>query len=414
LKSHEIELVGDHPHIKVFKDKVSKGVMEKAITAPTSPDLSLGIIACNEADSIGASLESVFRQSLFCKLHERKLTCEILCMANGCTDDTAEIARKCFESRVKTHPFRDSFTCRVVDLVERGKLNAWNVFVHQLSETEAQWLFLMDGDIIIHQRDTLWNMLAILLDHTEAVMAVDRPLKNISLKARPSVLERISLATSAMTQANSAQVTGQLYCIRAAAARNIYLPRDLVACEDGFIKTVIATDFLTRPASSERIMVADEASHVFEAYLSGSDILKNQKRQMMGHTMVHVLVDKLLKGIDINQRKHLGQFLCDLERTDPTWLKRLINEHIRTTNHCWQLFPGLLLSRFRGLTHVQGIRRWVYFPVALIGFFVTLISSWQAFRALKRGCTNYWPDTKSLHLAQQMSSAEPPQTAFHT
>ena len=82
-----------------------------------------------------------------------------------------------------------------------------------------------------------------------------------------------------MTQASAAQVTGQLYCIRAAAARNIYLPRDLAACEDGFIKTLISADFLTRPASPARIMQADDASHVFEAYSSIGDILKNQKRR---------------------------------------------------------------------------------------------------------------------------------------
>lgn len=387
---------------------------EKAITAVISPDVSLGIIACNEADSIGASLESLFRQSLFSKLHERNLTCEILCLPNGCTDDTPDIARKCFDAQAKDHPFKNSFTCRLVNLVERGKLNAWNLFVHTLSGTQAQWLFLMDGDIVIHNHDTLWNMLAVLLDNPQAVMAVDRPLKDISLKAKPSVLERISLSTSAMTRAGTAQVTGQLYCIRATAARNIYLPRDLVACEDGFIKTVIATDFLTRPASTSRIMQADEASHVFEAYLSISDILKNQKRQMMGHTIAHVLVDKFLKRANFSQRAHLGQFIYDLEMTDPTWLKRLINEHIRITNHFWQLFPGLLCSRFRRLANQRGIRRVLYFPVALIGFFVTLISSWQAFRALKQGCTSYWPDTKSLHLAQHLPPAESVQPPLPT
>src|SRR5580698_7939321 len=100
--------------------------MEKANTAAISPDVSLGIIVCNEADSIGASLKSVFRQSLFTKLRERKLTCEILCLANGCTDDTSAIAGKCFSAQAEDHPFKDYFTCRLVNLEERGKLNAWN------------------------------------------------------------------------------------------------------------------------------------------------------------------------------------------------------------------------------------------------------------------------------------------------
>ncbi len=386
--------------------------MERANKPAISPDVSLGIIVCNEADSIGASLESLFRQSLFAKLQERNLTCEILCLANGCTDDTSSIAGKCFRDQAEDHPLKDYFTCRLVNLEERGKLNAWNVFVHKLSAPQAQMLFLMDGDIVINHRDTLWNMLVVLLDHPQAVIAVDLPLKDISFKAKPSILERISLATSAMTQASADQVTGQLYCIRATAARNIYLPKDLAACEDGFIKTVIATDFLTRPASPARIMRAQEASHVFEAYTSIGDILKNQKRQMIGQTIVHVLVDQYLKHVELSQRAHVGELLSELDRTDPTWLKRLIHEHIRRTNHCWQLFPGILGSRFRRLAHLRGMRRILYFPVALLGFFVTLIACWRAFRGLKQGCTAYWPDTKSLRLAQNLSPAKSPQTAL--
>jgi glycosyltransferase involved in cell wall biosynthesis len=395
-------------------DKALKGVIERMNTEGLAPDISVGIIAWNEADSIGACLESVFRQSLFSRLHERKLTCEIICLANGCTDNTADVAQRSFDAHCQDHPFKNAFTCRLLNLAERGKLNAWNVFVHKASAPQAQFLFLMDADILIRHPDTLWNMFAVLMDHPEAVIAVDRPLKDISFKANPSFLERISLATSAMTQSSAAQVTGQLFCIRAAAARNIYLPRDLAACEDGFIKTVICTDFLTRPASLARIMRADEASHVFEAYSSIGDILKNQKRQMIGQTIVHVLVDKYLKGLNPSQRAHFGELICDSERTDPTWLKRLIHEHIRMTKHCWQLFPGILQYRFRPLARMRGMRRALYLPVAITGFFVTLIACWRAFRALKQGCTAYWPDTKSLRLAQHLSPADPPQTALPT
>jgi glycosyltransferase involved in cell wall biosynthesis len=376
-------------------DKALKGVTEAINTEALAPNISVGIIAWNEADSIGACLESVFRQSLFSKLHGRKLTCEIICLANGCTDDTSDVAQRSFDAHGRNHPFKNSFTSRLVNLGERGKLNAWNVFVHKLSSPQAQFLCLMDADILVHHPDTLWNMVALLLHHPQAAIAVDRPLKDISFKAHPSVLERISLATSATTQARAAQVTGQLYLIRAVAARNIFMPKDLPACEDGFIKTVICTDFLTRPAFPARIMQADDASHVFEAYSSIGDILKNQKRQMIGQTIVHVLVDKYLQRVNLSQRPHLGEFISDLERTDPTWLKRLSHEHIRMTRHCWQLFPGILRSRFRPLARMRGIRRALYLPVALIGFFVTLISCWRAFRALKQGCTNYWPDSST-------------------
>jgi Glycosyl transferase family 2 len=207
-------------------DKALKGVTEGINTEALAPNISVGIIAWNEADSIGACLESVFRQSLFAKLHERKLTCEIICLANGCTDDTSIVAQRSFDAHASVHPFKNSFTYRLINLVERGKLNAWNVFVHKLSAPQARFLCLMDADILIHHPDTLWNMLAVLLQHPQAVIAVDRPLKDISFKAHPSVLERISLATSALTQARTAQVTGS-FTLSAQTPRGTFICRGI-------------------------------------------------------------------------------------------------------------------------------------------------------------------------------------------
>src|SRR2546422_4083093 len=41
------------------------------------PCISIGILAWNEAEAIGATLHSLFRQSLFAELNQRQLTCEI-------------------------------------------------------------------------------------------------------------------------------------------------------------------------------------------------------------------------------------------------------------------------------------------------------------------------------------------------
>ena len=61
---------------------------------------------------------------------------------------------------------------------------------------------------------------------------------------------------SEMTRAAHGQLCAQLYCIRAEVARNIYLPKDLAACEDGFIKALVCTDFLTHEVKPERVRLA--------------------------------------------------------------------------------------------------------------------------------------------------------------
>jgi predicted O-methyltransferase YrrM/glycosyltransferase involved in cell wall biosynthesis len=359
------------------------------LPAPT-PRVSIGILAWNEEEAIEAMLRSLFEQSLFAELERRNLICEVLCVANGCTDHTAEAAAKVFVAQRSNHPSREAFSCQVVNIRERGKSNAWNQYVHSHSARAARFLFLMDGDIVLQHPDTLWNMYAALCAHPEASIAVDQPIKDVALKPDKTLRDRLSLATSRMTQTGSAQLTGQLYCIRAEVARKIYLPRDLLV-EDGFIKAVVCTDFLTRPSSPERIVRAAQASHVFQAYRSARDILKNQNRQMMAQTITHLLVDRYLNNLPSAVKADLAQFVEEKDRTDPLWLKRLIGDHVRRTRHFWRLFPGILNFRFQRLGQLRGVDRLRHLPAATVGFCVTLISCWAARRALRAGYIDYWP-----------------------
>jgi hypothetical protein len=200
-----------------------------------------------------------------------------------------------------------------------------------------------------------------------------------------------------MTQAGTAQLTGQLYCIRTHVARKIVLPRDLLV-EDGFIKTVVCTDFLRRPSSASRIVRAENASHIFQAYASVRDILKNQKRQMIGQTITHVLVDNYLAQLPDTAKTHLSRFVQKKEAAEPLWLKQLIAEHVRATRYSWELFPGALRFRFKRLARLS-VAQWLrHLPATVAGFVVTLLACRAARRCLMNGYLDYWPDTKSRGL----------------
>jgi hypothetical protein len=357
--------------------------------------VSIGIIAWNEERNIGRTLESLFQQSLFQRLSSRNLRCEILCLANGCTDRTREIATRIFEAQSQAHSFRRAFVCRVLDIRERGKNNTWNQFVHSHSAPEAQLLILMDADILIDGPNTLANMAATLEEQVSACVATDRPCKKIVSKRKRSFMERLSLMASQMTQAGEAQLCGQLYCIRSEVARRIYLPKDLAACEDGFIKAIVCTDFLTTQLVPGRILLACEASHTFEAYTSIRAILKNQKRQMIGQAIVHILVDDYLKTLSLSERLDLARTLQEKDKTDPFWLKRLIGEHLRRTRFFWRLIPGIAGLRFKRLARLRGVRRVACVPAALAGFLVSMVSCFRARTFLMEGQTQYWPHAKS-------------------
>jgi glycosyltransferase involved in cell wall biosynthesis len=378
----------------------SSTVTENRIDSAT---VAIGIVAWNEEVGIAATLQSLFEQSLFADLARRGWRCEIYCLANGCTDRTASVAKSIFDTQMREHPQRDAFRAHVVELSERGKINAWNQFVHSLSPGKAQFLFLMDSDILIHRAETLSAMLRALESDPQAHIAVDRPCKDLFFKSRRSLWDRLSLAASRLTASADAQLCGQLYCIRAGIARNIYLPKDLAACEDGFIKTLVCTDFLTRPAAPQRIRVAEDAAHTFEAYASPSAIVKNQKRQIIGQTIVHILVDGYLKGRPLSERSRLAETLQEKDRNDPAWLKRLIHEHLQQTRFWWRLYPGMGCQGFKRLKRLKLRERLFCFPAAIAGSSLSLVSGLLAFGSLKAGCTNYWPQAQRQGLERATS-----------
>jgi len=284
----------------------------------------------------------------------------------------------------------------VIELREKGKINAWNRFVHEFSAKSAQYLFLADADIVLHAPGTLWNMYCALENDSKASIATDRPIKDVALCRRKGLLTWISLGASRMTQAADAQLCGQLYCIKATVARNIYLPADLAACEDGFIKSLACTYFLTRPLSANRVIMAPAASHVFEAYRSPRQILNNQKRQMIGQTIVHLLVDRHLRELPLEQKLNLAETLRARDATDPDWLKRIIADHMNSIRFPWQLIPGIVAFRFHALSKLKPLARLFHLPIAIGGFLLSMIACVRAFRALRSGSFNYWPGKGQL------------------
>lgn len=351
---------------------------------------SFGILAWNEEGAIATFLESLLRQSIFAKLASRNQVCEIVCVANGCTDKTVEVAERLLDHAAHGHPYRSVFKYKVVDLSEAGKGNAWNKFVHEISNREAQYLYLADADIVFKSEDTLFQMLRLLEGNPSVNISTDAPIKNIAFKKKKSLIEKISLATTGMTETIPGALCAQLYCVRASVGRNLYWPKDLTANDDGFFKAAVCTDFFSKPSNSGRIVPAPGAAHIYEAYVGIPEILNNQKRQMIGQTAVYVLVEHL-KELSVEERLDLANTLLRLEKSDPQWLRKKINAHLSRARFFWRIFPDVLTFRFRRWSRMKGPRKIAHLPAALAGFCVTLLAAFRAFQTLRSGQTQYWP-----------------------
>jgi glycosyltransferase involved in cell wall biosynthesis len=386
----------------------------QAWNAPgVDPAVSIAIFAWNEEATIHHTLNSLFRQSIFEDLSRRGLWCEIICVVNGCSDGTPAAAERVFSIERASHPFANTFKARVENLCERGKLNAWNQFVHRLSSRGAAFLVMMDADIIMHEARTIENMARTLEENPTANISTDLPRKDIHFKEKKSLRERLSLVEAKITATAAAQLCGQLYCIRSEIARRIYLPKDLAACEDGFIKSLVCTDFLSRAPIAQRICLAPEAEHTFEAYVSPSALLRNQKRQMMGQTMVHLLIDQFLPTLSERQLSHLSETLRAKDEAEPGWLKQLVARHLVRTRFFWRLYPNLLGQRLERWNKLKGLGRLLSAPQVAAVSALSLVPAFLAHRSLKRGATDYWPRADRSGLGT-LAAQTPASLAFST
>jgi len=89
------------------------------------------------------------------------------------------------------------------------------------------------------------------------------------------------------------------------------------------------------------------------------------------------------------------------------WLKRLIAQHLREDPVFLAIVSNLLRFRYDRWRALPLGKRISYLPSALTGYAVTLLASHMAFRSLKQGSINYWPDTRSRGLKEFVQASSP-------
>lgn len=351
-------------------------------------NVSIGILAYNESDSIGTTLESLFQQSLFTK-PDSSSAIEILVVPNGCTDETAEISRVTLDKLVNqsAHP---NVSWQVCEVEQPGKSNAWNRYVHDFSNPAADYLFLMDADIQFLETHTLRNMIHALETTPEAWVSTDVPVKDVALKDKKNLIERLSVSVSPNVQSLErwAAICGQLYCARAAMLRKIWMPVGLPS-QDGFIRMMVITACFTSPKNFQRVVLAKSASHKFEAYINLQSLLAHEKGQVMGHQINNWIYSYLRDNCNPDQ--DAGSLIKQLNEENPLWLHQLIQKAIAEKG--WWLLPRKYV--FRRLKRLQGqpLQKFISkFPVTITASMADLVVAVQVNQELHKtgGLGYYW------------------------
>lgn len=340
-------------------------------------NIGIGIFAHNEEARIGATLESLRAQDLFDGTPDAP-SVEIVVLANGCRDHTAEAAAAALCAR-----FGDlsNVRARVEVLPAPGKSRTWNAYVHGLAPPSAETLILMDGDIRLAGVSTLRRLIGALDAHPDAHAAVDTILKDLAFKREPTARERLSLAASELSRSGPPKLAGSLYVARAAVLRGIWMPEGLLV-EDGYLKAMLCTDGFTRSERTDRLVRAEDAAHTFEAVTGLRALFRHEVRLLVGSAMNFIVFEHLMEQVSRTGRAG-GALVGAWNRDDPGWFPQLIDERLRARRG-WLAPTGFILLPLRQAWRLPTARALRALPAALLRAGFNLAAALAADRRLRR------------------------------
>jgi len=400
-----------------------RGEEARGQSTPTAVRISLAVLAYNEESGIADTIGSIAKQSLVQDL-PRDWTLELVCVPNGCRDRTAEVASHAIDDLLRS--CRSAGVSARVDVIDRAsKENAWNEFVHRISRRDAEFLIFMDGDVRLVHQDSLRNMIEALRAHPQAYVCGARTIKHLEGKSRRTLMERFSMAATGLrsnwiSASGLVGFAGCLYAARSAACRRLRLP-SILRGEDSFLHAMWATDFFTVPVNQRdptRVILAPDATVLFEAYVSPRQVLKNLRRRAVGITINSMLYDRL--WAESKHSEDGGQLLIRWHREDPTWDQAFLLEKIKERGRWvppggpflrWISPSGNLWVWLRRMKGLSLRRKLVHLPVAVVGTCLTLYSYVAANRLIRSGrLDNLWFTTRT-NLRNGSDGGSPNQTA---
>jgi glycosyltransferase involved in cell wall biosynthesis len=278
--------------------------------------IAIGILAHQEEGFIGATIASLLAQSVIADGAVEK---EIIVVANGCADGTVNEARAAL-----TVACSPSLRAEVLDIAAAGKANAWNVFVHEASAPDADYLVLLDADIEFAETDAIARLMGHLAANPAVAIAPDQPVKKFTDAG--GVLRPVIRALQKTGSDDDHALSGQCYAARAAALRSVTMPRGLVV-EDGFLRAMTLTRNFTEPETRSRILRAPGVRHFYRPYESLSAIYRYERRQAVGTAINRFLYDEFRRwraaGVDIVAE------IARRNAADPNWIEEIIGASVK-------------------------------------------------------------------------------------
>jgi len=338
--------------------------------------ITLAIIARNEAGNIGRTIASLAEQDLFGLPGPAP---DLVVLANGCSDNTIEVAREAVAGRLAGKLRR----AELVDTPVGGKSRAWNRVVHELAAPDTDLFLFLDADIELAGPEVCRALVEQLVGDARAVACTGRPVKRIARKARKSLAERMSLEVSEASRVDRA-INGSLYCAYASALRPIWLPEPTPG-EDGFLNAMIHTRGFSAPMDRNLVTQLDRVTHFYEP-APLNRIVAHEQRMVIG-TAVNIWLFEHFMAM--NPSEPVGPLIGRRNAAHPGWVGAVVRE--RTGSRAWVVPPALLFWRLPVLDRRQPLTSLRRLPLGLAATAFSLVVAVIANTRLKQeGAASYW------------------------
>jgi hypothetical protein len=300
--------------------------------------VDLAVLAHQEEATIAEAIGDLSRQDI---LGDPHVDLRIWILANGCRDRTAAAAQ---DAVARLEPGTVAlFT--VLDLPKPGKSRTVGAFIHTLARPEADAFVFLDADCRLIAADTVSRMVGAVASRAELQVFTGRPVKDIvHYRTKLGFVERLIAAGAEQLTDFRKSIAGGLYCIRAETARRIHLPVGLPV-EDGFVRAMVLTDFLSEPERFERIDGDPEVFFIYESIRTVPALVKHQTRIVVGSAINTMLYGRIRRLAPTSAQ---AQALLKEAAQDDEWLARVLREELPRAPYGYVPFHFLVkrLSRF--------------------------------------------------------------------
>ena len=338
--------------------------------------VTLAIIARNEAGHIGRTIASLAEQDLFARPGPAP---DLVVLANGCSDNTIEVAREAVAQRMAGKLRR----AELVDTPVGGKSRAWNRVVHELAAPDTDLFLFLDADIELAGADVCRHLIEQLVNDGHAVACTGHPVKRIARKARKSLVERMSLDVSEASRVDRA-INGSLYCAYASALRPIWLPEPTPG-EDGFLNAMIHTRGFSAPMDRNLVTQLERVTHFYEP-APLNRIVAHEQRMVIG-TAVNIWLFEHFMAMDPSEP--VGPLIGRRNAGHPGWVGAVVRE--RTGSRAWVVPRALLFWRMPKVSPRQPLASLRRLPLGLAATAFSFVVALLANRRLKQeGAAGYW------------------------